>query len=71
MNKNTAKLFKKHNIETKEGLAQLIEELKQKISANTQRLARYKKIQDQYYHNKLSKQTAKNFITVLGRHTAL
>ena len=36
MNKNKAKLFKKYNIETKDGWAQLIEELKQKISAKTQ-----------------------------------
>ena len=43
MNKNKAKLFKKYNIDMKEGLAQLIEELKQKISAKMQRLARYKK----------------------------
>ena len=55
----------------KEGLAQLIEELKQKIAAKTQRLARYKKREDQYYHNKLFKTDCKNFITVLGRHTAL
>ena len=67
MNKNKAKLFKKCNIETKEGLVQLIEELKQKVSAKTQRLARYKKRQEQYYQNKLQK----NVITVLGRRTAL
>ena len=71
MNKNKAKLFKKYNIETREGLAQLTEELKQKISAKTQRLAGYKNRQDQYYHNKLFKTDCKNFITVLGRHTAL
>ena len=39
INKSKAKLFKKYNIETKEGLVQLFEELKQKISAKTQRLA--------------------------------
>ena len=70
-NKNKTKLFKKYNLETKEVLAQLNEELKRKISAMKQRLAGYKKRQDQYYHNKLFKTDCKNFITVLGRHTAL
>jgi hypothetical protein len=41
-------LFKKYNIEKKENLDQLIEELKQKVSANTQRLSRYRKRQNQY-----------------------
>ncbi len=73
MNKNKAKLFKKYNIEMKdwkqmkEGLAQLIEELKQKISAKTQRLARYKKRQDQYYHNKFFKTDCKKFYNRLGK----
>ena len=47
------RLLKKYNTETKESLDQLIEELKQKMSAKTQRLARYKKRQTQYYQNKL------------------
>jgi hypothetical protein len=37
------RLLKKYNIETKENLDQLIEELKQKVSAKTQRSSRYKK----------------------------
>ena len=67
MNKNKAKLFKKYNIDTKEGLVQLTEELKQKISAKKQRLASYKKRQDQYYHNKLFKTECKKFYNRLGK----
>jgi len=37
-----ARLLKKYNIEKKENLDQLNEELKQKVSAKTQRLSRYK-----------------------------
>jgi hypothetical protein len=37
------RLLKKYNVEAKESLDQLIEELKQKVSAKTQRLSRYRK----------------------------
>src|SRR5215469_5989297 len=47
------RLPKKYNIEAKESLDQLTEELKQKVSAKTQRLFRYRKRQTQYYQNKL------------------
>ena len=40
---------------------QLIEELKQKFSAKTQRLSRYKKRQNQYYQNKLFRTDCKKF----------
>jgi len=46
-------LLKKCNTEKKENLDQAIEELKQKVSAKTQRLSRYRKRQNQYYQNKL------------------
>jgi hypothetical protein len=39
-------LLKKYNTEVKESLDQLIEELKQKVSAKTQRLSRYRKRQN-------------------------
>ena len=39
------RLLKKYNIEKKENLDQVIEELKQKVSAKTQRLSRYRKRQ--------------------------
>ena len=48
-------------------MVQLIEELKQKMSAKTQRLRRCKKRQDQYYHNKLFKTDCKKCYNRLGR----
>ena len=48
-------------------MAQLIEELKPKISAKTQRLAKSKKRQDEYYHNKLFKTDCKEFYNRLGK----
>ena len=40
MNINRTRLFKKYNIEKREEMDQLIEEVKQKVSAKTQRLTR-------------------------------
>jgi hypothetical protein len=59
-----ARLLKKYNIETKESLDQLIEELKQKVSVKTQRLSRYKK--NTLITTKISclVQTARNVIAV-------
>ena len=48
---------------------QLIEELKEKVSAKTQRLSRQRKKQNQYYQNKLFRKECKKFKTVLDRHT--
>jgi hypothetical protein len=48
-NKKRTRLLKKYNIEAKESLDGVIEELKQKVSAKTQRLFRYRKRQNQYY----------------------
>ena len=61
MNINRTRLLKKYNIEKTEELDQLIEELKQKVSAKTQRLSRYKKRQNQYYQNKLFRTDCKKF----------
>jgi len=55
------RLLEKYNIEKKENLDQLIEELKQKVSAKTQRLSRYRKRQNQYYQNKVFKTDCKKF----------
>jgi hypothetical protein len=55
------RLLKKYNTEAKESLDQLIEELKQKSSAKTQRLSRYRKRQNQYYQNKLFRTDCKKF----------
>jgi hypothetical protein len=54
------RLLKKYNIEKKENLDQVIEELKQKISAKT-RLPIYKKRQNQYSQNKLFRTDCKKF----------
>jgi hypothetical protein len=51
MNINRTRLLKKYNIEKTEKLDQLIEELKQKVSAKRQRLSRYRKRQNQHYQN--------------------
>ena len=61
MNINRTRLLKKYNIEKTEELDQLIEGLKQKVSAKTQRLSRYKKRQNQYYQNKLFRTDCKKF----------
>ena len=61
MNINRTRLLKKYNIEKTEELDQLIEELKQKVSAKTQRLSRYRKRQNQYYQNKLFRTDCKKF----------
>jgi len=58
-------LFKKYNIEKEENLIRLIEELKQKVAAKTQQLSRYRKIQNQYYQNKLFRTECKKFYNQL------
>jgi len=60
-NINRTRLVKKYNIEKKENLDQLIEELKQKVSAKTQRLSTYRMRQNQYYQNKLFRTDCKKF----------
>ena len=61
MNIRRTRLLKKYNIETKESLDLLIEELKQNASAKTQRLSRYGKRQNQCYQNKLFRTDCKKF----------
>ena len=53
--------FKKYNIEKEEDFNRLIEELKQKVAAKTQRLSSYRKRQTQYYQNKLLRTDCKKF----------
>ena len=71
MNIKRTRLLKKYNIEKIEELDQLIEELKQKVSAKTQRLSRYKKDKTSITKISCLGQTARNFITVLGRRTPM
>jgi hypothetical protein len=59
------RLLKKYNIEKKGSLDQLIKGLKQKVSAKTQRLFRYRKRQNQYYQNKLFRTDCKKFYNCL------
>ena len=62
MNIKRTRLLKKYNIEKTEELDQLIEVLKQKVSAKTQRLFRYREIQKQYYQNKLFRTDCKKLL---------
>ena len=62
------RLLKKYNIEKKENLDQVIEELKQKVSAKTRRLSRERKRQNLYYQISCLGHTVINFITISGRH---
>jgi len=63
------RLVKKYSIEKKENLVQVTEELKQKVSAKTQQLSRYRKRQNQYYQNKLFRRDCNKFYNCL-RHGA-
>ena len=65
MNIKRTRLLKKYNIEKTEQLDQMIEELKQNVSAKTQILSRYKKRQNQYYQNKLCRTDCKKFYNCL------
>jgi hypothetical protein len=67
MNIKRTRLLKKYNVEVKESVDQLIEELKQRVSAKTQQLSRYRKRQTQYYQNKLFRTDCKKFYNCL-RH---
>jgi hypothetical protein len=67
-NMKRERLLRKYKIETKENLDQVIEELKQKVSAKTQRLFRYKKRQRQYYQKKMFRTDCKKFYNFF-RHT--
>ena len=58
-------MLKKYNTEKKENLDQVIEELKQKVSAKTQRLSRYRKRQNQHYQTKLFRTDCKKFYNFL------
>ena len=62
------RLLKKFNKEKKENLDQVIEELKQKVSAKTQQLSRYRKRRNQHYQNNQFRTDCKKFYNCL-RHT--
>ena len=58
-------LLQKYNVEKKENLDQVIEELKQKVSAKTHRLSKYRKRQNQYFQYKLFRTDCKKFYNCL------
>ena len=58
-------LLTNYNTEKKENLDQVIEELKQKVSAKPRTLSRYRKRQNQYYLNKLFRTDCKKFYNCL------
>jgi prefoldin subunit 5 len=58
-NIKTKRLLMKYSIQKKENLDHGIEELKQEVSAKTQRVSTYRKRRNQYYQNKMSQQTAR------------
>jgi hypothetical protein len=57
-------LLRQYDIDKKENLGQVIEELKQKVSGKT-RLSRYRKRQNQYYQNKMFRTDCKKFYNLL------
>jgi hypothetical protein len=61
MNINITRLLEKYNIEKTEELDQL----KQKVSAKTRLLSRYRKRQNQYYQNKLFRTDSRKFYNCL------
>jgi len=64
-NVKRTRLLKKYNIEKKENVDRVIEELKRKVSTKTQRSSRYRKRQNQYYQYKLLRADCKKFYNCL------
>jgi len=64
------RLLRKYNMEKTENLDQVIEELKQIVSAWTQRLSRYRKSQNQYYQNNNNNNTERCICCVF-EHTEM
>jgi hypothetical protein len=59
------RLLRKYNIEKKENLDLVMEELKQEVSAKTQRVSTYRKRRNQYYQNKMFRTDCKKFYSLL------
>jgi hypothetical protein len=60
-NTKRTRLLKQYNIEVKESLDRVIEEIKERASAKNHPLFRYRKKQNQYYQNKLFRTSSKKF----------
>jgi hypothetical protein len=66
LNLKERKIFQKYKVTDTKEVAQLIEDLKQKIQAKAQRIRRYEKRKNQYIQNKLFKEDTKQFYRYLG-----
>jgi hypothetical protein len=60
LNVKKRKIFQKYKATDPKEIAQLIENLKQKIQAKAQRIRRYERRKNQYIQNKLFKKTQSN-----------
>jgi hypothetical protein len=60
------KIFQKYKVTDTKEVAQLIENLKQKIQAKAHRIRRYERRKNQYIQNKLFKEDTKQFYRYLG-----
>jgi hypothetical protein len=71
MNINRTRLLKRYNIEKKEELHQLIEDLKQNFSEKHKVYLDTRKDKTSITKITCLGQTARNFITILGRRTPI
>jgi hypothetical protein len=69
LNLKKRKIFQKYKVTDTKEIAQLIENLKQKIQAKAQRIRRYEKRKNRYIQNKLFKENTKQFYRYLGAKT--
>ena len=61
------RLLKKYSTEKKEKLDQLIEDIRQKVAAKTQRLSRYRKRQNWYYQNRMFRRACKKLYNLFSQ----
>jgi hypothetical protein len=66
LNIKKRKIFQKYKATNAIEIAQLTEELKQKVQAKAQRMRRYEKRKKQYIQNKMFKEDTKQFYRYLG-----
>jgi aromatic ring-opening dioxygenase catalytic subunit (LigB family) len=69
LNTKKRKIFQKYKVTNTIEIAQLIEELKQKLQAKAQRMRRYEKRKNQYIQNKMFKEDTKQFYQYVGVRT--
>jgi hypothetical protein len=69
LNIKKRKIFQKYKVINSIEIAQLIEELTQKVQAKAQRMRRYEKRENQHIQNKMFKEDTKQFYQYLGVKT--